>query len=138
MKRVCIGLMVLALALRFAGTPVAAAAKYQNLMGTWSGTANVAWVNGAASNFENVGVTMEITNQDANGMFYGSFTYGLGSAQPITGSISTNKVITACEYMGIGAYQLFNCKLAGNKITGTFITFSGTYINTSSMQLIKQ
>jgi hypothetical protein len=128
--------MVLALgmALLMAGT--AGAANFKDLTGTWAGSSNSAYWDGD-NGFQTVNATIEVTQQDANGMFYGTFTYG-DTPEQFTGSISTNKTITACIYAGPGVYGTFTGKLTGKTITGTYNFFSPTSIATATVNVTKQ
>jgi hypothetical protein len=130
-------ILAMGLALLMAGT--AGAAKFQDLTGIWTGPANSAYWNKGASEefgFSMVNVSLEVTGQDANGLFYGTFTYGT-IQEPFTGSIATNKIITAAIYAGSGAYGSFTGKLSGKTITGTYNFFSDGYIATTTVRVTK-
>ncbi len=124
-------ILVLGLVLLIAG--MAAAAKYQNLTGTWSGPLwAVYWNNGAYNYYQGPDLPLVVTNQDANGMFYGTL-----DGDPLTGSIATNKAITATVYSG-GRYAIINAKLTGKKITGTYTDYDTNWIQTYKFELFLQ
>jgi len=129
--------MILALGLVLLTAGMAgAAAKFQDLTGTWTGTANTAYWEGGNYNFESVGVTLVVSQQDANGMFYGTFTYDT-SEDIMTGSIATNKIITIASWIS-GGHGTFTGKLTGKTITGTVNFFYDAYIATETVKLTKQ
>jgi hypothetical protein len=129
-------ILAMGLALLMAGT--AGAAKFQDLTGIWTGTSNSAVWDGTEFSFKPLGVSIEVTAQDPNGgLFYGTFTYGDSKPEPFTGSIATNKIITAAIYAGSGAYGSFTGKLTGKTITGTYNFFTDGYIATTTVRVTK-
>jgi hypothetical protein len=130
-KRLCVAMVVVALVLLTVG--MAAAAKYQNLTGTWSGNLwAVYWNNGSYNRYQGTDLVLVVTDQDENGTFYGTF-----DGDPLTGSIATNKTITACVYSG-GRYGIINGKLKGKKLIGTFTDFETNWIQTMKFELLRQ
>jgi hypothetical protein len=130
-RRWMVMILALGMALLMAGT--AGAAKFKDLRGTWNGSANSAyWSDGDNGFSPNVAVGIEVLNQDDNGMFYGTFTYD-GTVEQFTGSISTNKTITACIRAEAGVIGTFTGKLAGKTITGTYNIFGPTFIATATV-----
>jgi hypothetical protein len=125
---------ILALGLVLVMAGMAAAAKYQNLTGTWSGNLwAVYWNNGTYDYYQAPDLVLVVTNQDENGTFYGTF-----DGDPLTGSIATNKAFTACVYVGSGRYGIINGKLTGKKIQGTFNDFTNSFIQTLKFELFLQ
>jgi hypothetical protein len=113
-----------------------AASRYSNLTGTWSGPSpGVYWQGGNNPYATFMGAfTLVVTFQDENGSFYGTF-----SDDPLVGSITTGKVISAIVYNG-PAYMIINAKLTGTKIQGTYNYFNtaGHYIQAGKFELTKQ
>ena len=128
--------MILALGLVLLISGMAAAAKYQNLTGTWIGPLWAAyWNNGSYNYYQGPSLPLVVEGQDANGMFYGNL-----DGDPLTGSIATNKAITATVYSG-GRYGIINAKLTGKKITGTYTDYATTptpWIQTYKFELFLQ
>ncbi len=126
--------MILALAVILLFSNLAAAAKYKNLVGTWQGNSWAArWSNGSYFYDQGTSLALVIQDQDANGVFYGTF-----DGDPLTGSIATNKTITACVNIAPGDYGIINAKITGKKITGTCIEFRPDLMITTKFELTLQ
>jgi hypothetical protein len=93
--------------------------KYSSLIGTWSGTENWLSWDGNQYSYNSSTATLVITNQE-NGLFYGT----IFDNQPITGNITTKKIITATA-SAWGGVMILNAKLSGKTIDGTFNYFAG-------------
>jgi hypothetical protein len=133
-KQFCIAFVVVVLLLT-AG--ITSAAKFPDLVGSWSGTVNfVGWNSAADPQFYYAPYvfTYEIENQDpATGNFYG---HELG--RPFTGNVSTNKVVTIIEYETAGEYRVITGKVTGKKIKGTMQHFMPNQVDTGTFILEKQ
>jgi hypothetical protein len=135
MKRVLIGLMVLILALSLTGGVQAGSPP--NLTGTWSGSMFISqWDTGTFSfsgPLEEVNFLIVADFDPGSGNFHG---YWLGT--PITGNVSTKKIISAIIYWGPGNHGTLDAKVTGTKISGTYNDFKSGRIYTGKINLVKQ
>jgi hypothetical protein len=108
----------------------ATAAKYINLIGTWSGPENyVTWDGSKYEYITNTG-SLIVTDQ-RGGLFYGTI-FG----QPLTGNI-TGKNIIMTAY-GWNGFFIINAKVTGKTIKGTFnYIHTAPFIETGNFTLIK-
>jgi hypothetical protein len=134
MKRVMIGLMVLVLVSCLAGGVQAGSPP--NLTGTWSGSMFITqWDTGTFGSglVEEVNFLNVADFDPDSGNFYG---YWLGT--PITGNVSTKKIISAIIYWGPGNHGTLDAKVTGTKISGTYNDFKSGRIYTGKINLVKQ
>jgi hypothetical protein len=136
MKRVMIGLMVLVLAFCLAGGALGAKGA-PDLTGTWSGSMMIAeWDTGTFSfngPLEAVNFLIVSHFDAASGNFYG---YWLGT--PITGNVSTKKIISAIIYWGPDNHGTLDAQVKGTIISGTYKDFKTGRIYTGKINLVKQ
>jgi hypothetical protein len=128
--------MVLALGLVLLTAGMAAAAKYPNLIGTWSGQVDFAgYSDSGGFYYASAPFSFNIQSQDPT---TGNF-YGLESGYfPFTGNVSTNKIITIIYIDANGGYRFITGKVQGSKISGTMQHFRPGSIDTGKFTLIKE
>jgi hypothetical protein len=121
-KMLMIVALILVLVMAIAGVGNAAA-KYAVLTGTWTGSGNYAEIPG---NFYGTwtDMTLIISDQDPNGNFFGTLAFGNGwFANPISGTIATNKEIMMSIVGGDDRVITIKGKLTGKKISATVQVF---------------
>jgi hypothetical protein len=134
MKRLCIGLTILALVLGLAGASLAGGPP--NVVGTWSGSINFAiWDQTGGFANDHYWFSFEIQNQDP---ISGNF-HGLQNTRPFTGNVSKNKVVTLIQRSNSGDdFAILTGKLSGKTITGTMQHWTPTHIDTGTFTLTKE
>jgi hypothetical protein len=80
-------------------------------------------------------MSFEIQDEDpATGNFYGL----LVGFYPLTGNVSTNKIVTIIWYGAAGDYTILTGKVSGNKMTGTTQHFKSDQVDTGTFIFYKQ
>jgi hypothetical protein len=134
MKKILLMILFFVISLSLAG--VAMAANHPNLIGTWSGVVNfVGWNNSVQFYGVDFVFPFEIQDQDpATGNFYGLRS----GSYPITGNVSTNKIVTIVEYGDVGEYRILTGKVSGKKMTGTMQHFLPGQVDTGTFTFYKE
>jgi len=117
-------------------TGMAAAAKYPNLVGTWSGPVYfVGWDESGGFFNATFVFSYNIQSEDpATGNFLGL----RNGFFPFTGHVSTNKTVTLIEYGASGDYRILTAKVTRTTISGTMQHFLPGHIDTGTFTLKKE
>jgi len=136
MKKKCSLMMVVVLGAVLLTAGMAAAVKYPNLVGTWSGTVYFAGWDESGGFFNAPFVfSYNIQSEDlATGNVYGL----QNGSYPFTGHVSTNKTLTLVEYGASGNYRILTAKVTGTKMYGTMQHFLPGHIDTGTFTLKKE